>query len=329
MRANGDGLVCPIESIVGVDVAAVHMRSMDWAVQIGLAPTELARNRLATTHFADLASRAYPHASVADRALVTGWLIYVAVLDDHYDARPAADMRAEFRAVNAYVDAGHYPRSPLWWRRPVANPLRDALADLWTRTAAKMPGTWRLRFGRSLATFLDGVYTEATFRLASRRPSLEEYLGLRRATSACGLLFDLIQLAAHQPLPDAVHFHPAVEEMRTTAVDVVAWINDIASMDKEEAAGADHNLVLVLRRTGGLSTGLARAVAIDMVNDGIRRLFRDAAVLPELGPGLGDYVDGLKHWVRANIDWSAESGRYQVRPEPGPDAVTNVDAAAR
>ena len=80
-----------------------------------------------------------------------------------------------------------------------------------------------------------------------------------------------------------MHFHPSVEALRTTAGDVVAWINDLASMEKEEAAGADHNLVLVLRRTGGLSTPLARAVATDMVNDGIRRLWYDADALPDLG----------------------------------------------
>jgi hypothetical protein len=166
-----------------------------------------------------------------------------------------------------------------------------------------------------MATFLDGVATEARYRQSNRQLALDEYLGLRRATSACGLLFDLIQLGTRRPLPDAVHFHPAVIAVRKTATDVVAWINDLASMGKEEAVGSGHNLVLVLRRTGGLSASLAGAVATDMVNDGIRRLWRDIDGLPDLGNALTSYVDGLKCWVRANIDWSARSGRYRIATE--------------
>jgi hypothetical protein len=319
MRGTVGGLLCPMESIVGADVDDVHERSMEWASSIGLAPTDRVRTRLDQWRFGELASRAYPHATVDDRVLITGWLMYVAVLDDLYDARPASELpavRAEFRAINAYLHGGRFPRMRFWRRdgragaSPTA-PLTMALGDLWGRTSEQMPGSWQARFGYSMATFLDGVGTEAKYRAASRLPSLDEYLQLRRATSACGLLFDFIQLGTHEPLADAVHFHPSVEALRTTACDVVAWINDLASMAKEQAAGADHNLVLVLRRTGGLSTPLARAVATDMVNDGIRRLWYDADALPDLGASLTDYVQGFKYWVRANIDWSAESGRYQ------------------
>jgi hypothetical protein len=65
-------------------------------------------------------------------------------------------------------------------------------------------------------------------------------------------------------------------------------------------------------RTGGLSASLARAVATDMVNDGIRRLWYDSSGLPDLGPGATAYANGLKSWVRANIDWSARTGRYRA-----------------
>lgn len=331
MRGADDGLLCPMAPILGADADGVQMRSVEWARTIGLTPTSRSRDRLASARFGELASRAYPSATVDDRVLIAGWLAYVAVLDDLYDARPAGDLhaiRSEFRAINAYLHGGRFPRMRFWRRDGKSGaaqtaPLAAALGDLWPRTAAQMPGSWQARFGYSVATFLDGVCTEAKFRGSARRPSLDEYLQLRRATSACGLLFDLIQLGTHQPLADAVHFHPSVEALRRTAIDVVAWINDLASMDKEEAAGADHNLVLVLRRTGGLSAPLARAVATDMVNDGIRRLWYDAAALADYGPALSQYVAGFKHWVRANIDWSAASGRYQ----PGVP-ITNEDPAA-
>jgi Terpene synthase family 2, C-terminal metal binding len=316
MGANTDRVHCPINPRIGDGADEVHRRSMAWIRQTGLVPTERRQDGLAGARFGDLASRAYPDASVDDRVLIAGWLMYVAVLDDQYDERhDLRAMRKTFRGMTDYLRTGKRMRT-----RP--GPLSHVLESLWQETAAPMPATWRLRFGDSMEMFLDGVRAEAAFRQADRRLSLDEYLELRRSTSACGLLFDLIQLSTHRPLADAVHYHPAVSAVRMTAIDVVAWINDLASMAKEETAGSDHNLVLVVRRTGGLSAPLACAVAIDMVNDGIRRLWSDAAALPDFGGALTDYVNGLKTWVRANIDWSAGSGRYTV-PSPSPQVLAN------
>lgn len=321
---------CPIDPLIGSGMEDVQARSLEWARRLRLVPSEQAERRLTTTRFGELASRAYPRAGMDDRTLISGWLIFVAVLDDQYDAGPGTDprhTRAMFHAINTYLSVGRFPRTDLirLSRDPLDRPLRRALADLWQRTAARMPTSWRTRFAFSMSTFLDGVRVEAEQRRLNQHPSLDAYLRLRRATSACGPLFDLIQLGTRQPLADAVHFHPDVEGVRNTAIDVVAWINDLASMDKEEVAGTGHNLVLVLRRSGGLSTPLARAVAMDMVNDGIRRLWQDSAELPKFGGGLPAYVNGLKYWVRANIDWSAHSGRYRVPPT---DPV-NADPAVR
>jgi len=307
---TSDHLDCPLAPLIGPDADLVHARSMEWARRMGLARDDRVAAKLAATRFGHLASRAYPHAGVDDRVLITGWLIYVAVLDDQCDADGDVDtMRAMFRGIVRYLRTGRYPRFGV---RPAPKPLQHALGSLWQRTSAPMPAAWRTRFTRSMAAFLDGVASEARWRELGRSLALDEYLQLRRDTSACGPLFDLIEFGAGRTVPDAVLSHPAVDAVRSTAVDVVAWINDLASMSKEEAAGSDHNLVLTIRRTGGLSTSLARAVATDMVNDGIHRLWTDAAALPDLDPALPDYVAGLQQWVRANIDWSADSGRYRT-----------------
>jgi len=308
MQVATDRFICPIPPAMAAGADEVHDRSLEWAARTGLVDDTAG---LAAMRFGDLACRAYPRASVDDRVLITGWLMYVAVLDDQFDhAEDLRAMQATFRQISRYLRTGRF-----MWFGPRAGgdqPLLRSLASLWRRTSAPMPPIWQIRFAQSMNTFLAGVTTEARYRQAGRRLSLDEYLGLRRDTSACHLLFDLIQLAGHQPLPDAIHLHPGVDAVRTTAVDVVAWINDLASMDKEEAAGSDHNLVLTVRRTGGLSAPLARAVATDMVNDGIARLWADSEALPDFGAGLTDYLAGLRFWVRANMDWSARSGRYQV-----------------
>lgn len=310
---------CPIEPLIGPGMEEVQARSSDWVRRLRLVTTEEAAGRVTAMRFGELASRAYPRAGLDDRTLISGWLTIAAVLTYRYDTAPGSDSRrtqAMFRTITTYLRTGRYPRAmPLrWGRSRLDRSLHHAIADLWQRTANRMPATWRSRFAYSASTFLDGLRIEAEQRRAGRFPTVEAYLRLRRATSAQGMLFDLIQLGTRQPLADAVHFHPSVDLVRNTAIDVVAWINDLASMAEEERTGGEHNLVLVLRRSGRLSTPLAQAVATDMINDGIRRLWQDAAELPKFGGGLPAYISGLKYWVRASIDWSANGGRYAATP---------------
>ena len=166
MDGIGVGLVCPIGAAVGGGVDEVHRQSMEWAHVVGFTPTDLSRARVSSTRFGELASRAYPGASVADRVLITGWLMYIATLDDLYETRPADELtaiRTEFTEVDAYVRSGRDPRRRFWRgaRSAAAEPLFAAVTDLWPRTAAQMTAPWRVRFGDSLATFLDGVCAKA------------------------------------------------------------------------------------------------------------------------------------------------------------------------
>ncbi|MGW3202050.1 hypothetical protein ACWDBD_47625 [Streptomyces sp. NPDC001118] len=38
-------------------------------------------------------------------------------------------------------------------------------------------------------------------------------------------------------------------------------------------------------------------------------------IAPSAGPGLTAYLDSLKQWIRANIDWGLSSSRYTERPD--------------
>jgi hypothetical protein len=136
---------------------------------------------------------------------------------------------------------------------------------------------------------------------------------MRRHTAATALFFDLIEVFGDAELPPAAAAHPALACLRRRADNAVAWFNDLVSWRKELAAGDPHNLVLVVRDQTG--AGLARAVGtVAAWHDAEVRAFRrvgsvlEPALLAQ--PGVRALVDGLAHWLRANVDWSAESGRY-------------------
>jgi len=87
----------------------------------------------------------------------------------------------------------------------------------------------------------------------------------------------------------------------------ICWSNDLFSIHKELAHGDVHNLAIVLQHESALSIGDAVAAAVRMHDDAIRQFERDEPGLP---PAMHRFVDALKGWVRANLDWSIETGRY-------------------
>lgn len=112
----------------------------------------------------------------------------------------------------------------------------------------------------------------------------------------------------------------------------MAWFNDLVSWPKELARGDGHNLVLVVRKEGGLSLDAAVRDAVARHNNEVREFLAVRTALhPELlaMPTVRHFVEGLTHWIRGNVDWSGETGRYRVDEDRLPTAVdlafTDVD----
>jgi 5-epi-alpha-selinene synthase len=81
-----------------------------------------------------------------------------------------------------------------------------------------------------------------------------------------------------------------------------------------------HNLVVVLRQEHALSLQEAVDEAARIFNARMRDYVELEQRLPSLGVEIDGrlqrYLTGLRCWVRGNMDWSYESGRYgQMRPE--------------
>jgi Terpene synthase family 2, C-terminal metal binding len=128
------------------------------------------------------------------------------------------------------------------------------------------------------------------------------------------MVIDLIELAERITLPEPVRASDSLDEMRRVANNVICWSNDIVSLDKEIARGEVNNLVIVLQQEQNLTLQESVDRVGDMVEDQIH-LFEDAErQLPGLDSDLDNdvqkYVAGLRAWMRANLDWSAETARF-------------------
>jgi len=73
--------------------------------------------------------------------------------------------------------------------------------------------------------FFQAVQRQALFRADGIVPDLEAYIDMRRDTSGCKPVFDLVEYSLDLELPDAVIEHPVIAALNQGANDLVTWSN--------------------------------------------------------------------------------------------------------
>jgi terpene synthase-like protein len=345
---------CPFPSRISPHAAEVQRYSVGWATRHGFLPTAPARSAFARARFAHLMARAYPHASLPDLCLVTSWLTVTFMLDDHLESVLATQperQRALGEVVLGYLRRtggpgpdrdgpggcdgdgsggcgagpagadGHGGGARVELAAALGRSMAGALCDVWARTVVRTTPGWRRRFIADIATYLDANAWEAANRRAGRVPGVDEYVSMRWATAAAGMFFDLIEVLGGADLPAGAPAEPVLLALREHAANVVAWFNDLVSWPKELLAGDLHNLVLVLRHERRLRLPDAVRAAVERHDAEVRAFVTARAALADRPGPVRQVGDGLAYWIRANVDWSRESGRYAA-PEPSDGPTT-------
>ncbi|HEY0254021.1 MAG TPA: terpene synthase, partial [Kofleriaceae bacterium] len=285
---------CPFASQISPHASALEAANHAWLERCQLAAP-------ARAQFGRLAARAYPEASLELLGVAAAWATWLFLRDDRCDEGGIAN---DPRAMRALAD---HQIDVLAGQRPHRDddPLTAALADLRERMLALGGGRWMARFLANVQDYLDASVWEAENRASARVPDLETYVRLRDLTGAVKTCFDIFELA-HDPLPIDARCDARLSRLMQLANRAICWSNDLFSIEKELAHGDVHNLVIVLQHEADLSLEDAIAAAARMHDEAIREL--EAG---ERGAPQPAFVAALKGWVRANVDWSIETGRYR------------------
>jgi Terpene synthase family 2, C-terminal metal binding len=300
---------CPFPARTSPHAAELDRYAIDWATRHGFLPTARHRAAFARARFASLVARAYPDAGHADLCLAVSWLTFTFMLDDHLETvlgRQPESQRDLADRVLRYLRGGPVPALP--------KPLAGALTDVWTRTVARTRtdagAVWRGRFAGHVAQYLAANAWEADNRSRGRVPPVAEYLRMRRHSAATSMFFDLAEtLAGLEPATDP-YAEAAVTLLRQHAANVVAWFNDLVSWPKEAAAGDPHNFVLLAHRELGIPLAEAVRYVVGRHDREVRSFLAAGRDFAGRRADLRRHVASLEHWMRANVDWSRESGRY-------------------
>ncbi|MER5884014.1 hypothetical protein ABT160_09315 [Streptomyces sp. NPDC001941] len=230
----------------GPDAGAARARSLAWCERHRLVNDPVAAERFTDWDIAGLMAAWIPGAAGERLDLAVDAVAVAAFLDEQFDgpagARPerVEAVCAAFRAVTA----GHRAA-------PGAPPLVVAFADVWRRLCAGASAPWVRAAARHWHGFLEAYAEEARGRVRRREPGRAEHFALRRRSGFVFAMLDLSQKAYGFELPPDAHRDPLLARMADITADVVDALNAVYSLEKEEARGDRHNLVLALEGRGG------------------------------------------------------------------------------
>ncbi|MET7399874.1 hypothetical protein ABZS66_40960 [Dactylosporangium sp. NPDC005572] len=302
-------VLCPFPPRLSPHVDEVQRWSLHWATRHGLLERPGARQAFAGARFANLMARAHPDAGPAELQLATAWLISIFVLDDLLEkalVRAPGPTRA---AVDGFVRRLRHQRTDGGELAGVlGRPLTGALDEVWRRTEERVSPAWRERFVGHVADYLDGTLWEAGNRAHDHPPLLHEYRTMRYHSAATEMFFDLIEPMHGVEAPAALLADPDFAIMRQSAGMIIGIFNDLVSWPKEVAVGDHHNIVFAFQREHRLSLQDAVYAAVAEHDEHVTTFMAARDRLGAADPG--PCTDDLVHWIRGNLDWSLESGRY-------------------
>jgi len=321
---------CPFPSAVSLHAEAVHQHTLAWAERHALVTDARALERLRASKFGWLAARAYPHAPLDRLALVSDWNTWLFMIDDQCDEHGIGKRPQRLTTLHAnclQVLAGNKPEPPdpataqfprherrCGEERPDL-PLLRALDDLRERLQALVACDWMARFVYSVSEYFESCVWEAENRAHDRWPDPATYIRMRPYTGGLYTDIELIEPAERITLPLAVRKHPHLQRLTLITNNVVCWSNDIISLHKEHAHHDRHNLALIFHRHYGLTIQEAVNRVAKLTEVQMRHFIALESRMPGFGAGLDAgvrrFVAVLRAWMRGNLDWSYDSGRYR------------------
>jgi hypothetical protein len=311
-----EALFCPFPRRINVHVEDAHRHSIEWAMKVAIVKSPVHVERLRAARMAWMMAGFYPEAGRVELDFAADYLCWAFVLDDIGDESDTgrsptklADLLQRFEQIldGASPDAhdGHGAR---------------ALVDLLERLAGLASPAHVRAFIEANRAYFGGMLWESNNRAGRIVPDETSYHTFRPPAGAVPPALALIEPLERITLAPDLLQHPAVAPLLRTTGNVMCWINDALSFEKEHLQGDVHNLPTVLATAHDLSMGDAVWRTVQYSNDEVRDFLALEAQLPSFGPGpdgeLGRYCGVLRSMMKTTLDWTVESARYRTLAAP-------------
>jgi Terpene synthase family 2, C-terminal metal binding len=293
-------------------------RHLRWAREMGFLPSEAAAARYRFCQHAEVGAWFCPEPG-QDRDLdlqldVNGWFFMV---DDAFDV-PAG--RTADGAVAVCQRLMVLLRGiPATGAGQESSPLVTAFADIWQRECEGMSAFWQQRASCTWTGYLAGNLAEEAARRIGAPLSPAEYMRVRRQSVGVLPAYDMRECVGPAEVPPLAWYSTHLAAMRRLSVEHVIMVNDVCSLEKDEARH-ETNLVTLLAGQRGLSRDAAISQVVSVADDNIRKFQELEAGIPDLCGKLAltdtgrtavrRHVVSMHDMVSGNYHWSRACGRY-------------------
>ncbi|KAH9848860.1 terpenoid synthase [Lenzites betulinus] len=292
---------------------AVAAESVKWLDQGCPELSPKARTALYGLQAGELTAYCYPTCTAPRLRVVSDFMNYLFHLDNisdgmmHKGTEELSDV-----VMNALWFPDRYAPTT---GQPAAEASAGRMArEYWSRCIQDAKPGPQARFKETLELFFEAVHQQARDRDTGIIPDLDSYINVRRDTSGCKPVFDLIEYAMDIDLPDFVVEHPIIKALNQGANDLVTWSNDIFSYNVEQSRGDTHNMIAILMSLHGLDLQSAVDHVGDLCKQTIDAFIENKGNVPSFGPELDRdvalYVQGLQDWIVGSLHWSFMTRRY-------------------
>jgi hypothetical protein len=284
------------------------LHTVGWVKELRLVP-EKALSRFRALDYHWLSAYAFPEAGLTELALVNDWMTLFYFFDKQWDDAPPQALAAAQSSLLEILRG----RAPA---QVGADPLELALHDVRRRMMELSPEGWMERFTGSIEAYFNACVWEARNKHHQEVPDVASYLRMRELTGAVQPSFELAGVLRLADIPPGMMEEPSLARLNVLANHVITLFNDLISFEKERRAGDMHNLLVVIQQEQRCSLEQAMQRAAKLHDDEVRAFIELESRLPSWGEPLDTevrrYVEVLKCWMRANMDWSLMSERYRV-----------------
>jgi hypothetical protein len=313
MYAELPTLLCPIPPRVNPNETDACRRTNEWLIRFGLIRDEDGLKSFDALQIPDFVSRAYPYAQPEDLQIVMDWTAWGFIADDEADAVTDLEVLLDFHAgcVAVLVD-----------EKTAESPAEVALADIRDRILARSNIHCLLRFADTAKQWFDSMYIESFNRLHHKSLSQKAYRELREISVGMYTEYALFDVTHQCKLSSSLWYDPQMRSLMTLTANVIGYANDIFSVAKERRIGDPHNLVLCITEERKCSLQQAANETARIHNAEMKRFLElESEYLGCDSPARNPpreatlFVDLLRAWIRANLDWALSSERYGMHPE--------------
>ncbi|TFK54635.1 terpenoid synthase [Heliocybe sulcata] len=305
---------------------AIAAQSVHWLDRMCPELSPKKRKALYGLQAGELTAHCYPY-SITDNRLrvVSDFMNYLFHLDNISDGMMTNDTE---RLADAVMNALWYPHEYRPTHAPGKEQPEEEISagkiarDYWARCIEEAGPGVQARFKESLELFFEAVHQQAQDRDADIIPDIESYIDVRRDTSGCKPVFDLMEYALGIDLPDEVVENPVIKALNQGTNDLVTWSNvsrfipsiDIFSYNVEQSRGDTHNMVVILMKYHGHNLQSAIDYVGDLCRETINTFIANREKVPSWGPEIdkdvAGYVQGLQEWIVGSLHWSFQTRRY-------------------